>query len=110
MQFVFISIATFIACFISTIIGFGISTIMVPVLALFITIQQTLLFTAIIHGFHDIWKMMLFPTGIRWRLILLFGIPSILFTGLGATLVFLISTDWLMRLIAIFLFCYVLLI
>jgi hypothetical protein len=50
-----------------TLTGFGTSKIMVPVLVFLYLLPQTL-FLVIIHWFGDIWKMLLFRSGIRWRL------------------------------------------
>lgn len=71
---------------VGTLTGFGTSTIMVPVLLMFYPLPQTLLLVGIIHWFGDIWKMLLFREGVKWWLILAFGIPGVAFSYLGATL------------------------
>jgi len=75
MDVALIAALTLVASAVDTMTGFGTSTIMVPVLASFLPLPQVLLLVGIIHRFGDIWKMALFRSGVRWRLIGLFGLP-----------------------------------
>ena len=77
-EIIFIALLTLLASVIGTLAGFGISTIMVPILLIVFPLPQTLLLVGIIHWFNDIWKMLLFRKGIRWNLFLAFGLPGIL--------------------------------
>jgi uncharacterized protein len=76
MDIVLIALLTLLASAVGTVTGFSTSTIMVPVLVSFIPLPQTLLLVGIVHWSGDIWKMLLFRQGVRWRLVLLFGIPA----------------------------------
>ncbi len=60
MNLVLITLLTFIAAIIGTTTGFGISTIMLPVLALFMPLPQALLLAGIVHLFGSLWKVVLF--------------------------------------------------
>ena len=77
MEIIFIAILALIASIVGTITGFGTSTIMVPVLLFFFPVSQVLLLVGIIHWFGNIWKITLFRGGIRWNLLLLFGLSGI---------------------------------
>jgi len=93
---------------VGTMTGFGTSTIMVPVLlSLKYPITETLLFVGIIHWFGNLWKLILFKRGFRWKLILSFGIPGIAATYLGASLVFDVSSTLLSKILGAFLIGYV---
>jgi len=81
---------------------------MVPLLLLFLPLAPTLLLVGIIHWFGDIWKLVLFREGVKWRLITLFGIPGVILTFLGARLVFRIPEILLSQILGIFLILYVL--
>jgi uncharacterized membrane protein YfcA len=81
---------------------------MVPVLAAFMPLPAVLLLVGVVHWFGDIWKMLLFRSGIRWRLILLFGVPGIVATFLGSLLVFSAAEVTLSRALGAFLLLYVL--
>lgn len=104
---ILIALLTLIASLIGTLAGFGISTIMVPILLIVFPLHQTLLFVAIIHWFNDIWKMLLFREGIRWKLFLAFGLPGIFTSFIGSSLSTRISQEILSRALGIFLIAYV---
>ncbi len=107
MELVLILIVIAVASGIGTLTGFGLSTVMIPVMVLFYPMPETLLFVGAIHWFNDIWKLLLFREGIRWRLILSFGIPGIVATILAAHLLFSISSTVLARILGVFLIAYV---
>ena len=98
---------TLIASTVGTLTGFGTSTIMVPVLSIFLPLPVTLLFVGIIHWFNDIWKIILFKKGFNWKLILLFGIPGIIASFLAAKLPIALPETILERALGLFLVLYV---
>jgi uncharacterized membrane protein YfcA len=103
-----ILVVVIIASCVGTVTGFGTSTIMVPVLLIFkYPLPQTLLFVGIIHWFGNVWKLILFRRGFQWKLVLSFGIPGIAATYLGARFVFNISGAIHLRILGVFLICYV---
>ncbi|MBI4592092.1 sulfite exporter TauE/SafE family protein [Candidatus Uhrbacteria bacterium] len=108
MELFLITFLTFVAAIVGTVTGFGISTVMLPVLALFLPLPQALLLVGIIHWFGSVWKVVFFREGIDWRLIWLFGLPGVLFSYLGARLVFEISSSTLSFTLGLFLMVYAL--
>ncbi len=86
MTLLLLSLLTLIASIVGTVTGFGTSTIMVPVLVLFLPPVEAIFLVAIIHWFGDIWKMIFFRSGIRLRLILFFGLTGLLASFFGASL------------------------
>jgi len=110
MDILLIALLTLIASAVGTVTGFGTSTIMVPVMVSFYPLPQTLLLVGIIHWFGDIWKMLLFRRGARWRLILLFGVPGIAMSVVGGLVVFQAPEEILARVLGAFLLAYVALI
>lgn len=103
----YITLLTLLASVIGTLAGFGISTIMVPVLLLILPLPQTLLLAGIIHWFNDIWKLILFREGIRWKLFLAFGLPGLVASFIGSSLTLRIPHDILSKALGIFLIVYV---
>jgi uncharacterized protein len=103
----YIAILTLLASVVGTFTGFGISTIMMPVLLIFLPLPQTLLLVGIIHWFGDVWKMLFFRHGIRWKLLVGFGIPGVIASFIGASLSLTIPHDLLSRALGIFLVVYV---
>ncbi|MDY0128975.1 MAG: sulfite exporter TauE/SafE family protein [Methanosarcina vacuolata] len=106
-EVIYIALLTLLASLIGTMAGFGISTIMVPVLLIILPLPQTLLLVGIVHWFNDIWKMLLFRNGIRWKLLLAFGLPGIFTSFLGSSLSLRISREILSRALGVFLIAYV---
>jgi uncharacterized protein len=107
MPVILITVLTFIAAFVGSISGFGLSTIMLPVMVIFIPLPIALLFVGIIHFFSDLWKIILFKKGLRWRLLLTFGLPGILFSFIGAKIVLLTPQDILVKFLGVMLVVYV---
>jgi len=107
MEIILLTALVFVASAIGTITGFGLSTIMIPVVLLFYPHTQTLFFVGIIHLFGNIWKVVLFRRGFQWKLILCFGIPGIAASLLGAYLAFEVPKGLLLRILAGFMIIYV---
>ena len=107
MELLVILILVIVASAIGTVTGFGLSTVMIPVLALYYPVPETLLFVGVVHWFNDLWKLLLFREGIRWKLILSFGIPGIVATVIGAHLLLAIPGTALERVLGVFLIGYV---
>lgn len=102
-----IIILVYIASTVGTITSFGTSTIMVPTLSLFYSFSPVLLFTGIIHGIGNLGKMYFFKSGIRWRLIFLFGIPGIIFSYLWSRIIPELSPQIILRVLGVFILVYV---
>jgi hypothetical protein len=79
-------VLTLVASGIGTATGFGTSTVMIPVMALFVPMPVALLFVGVIHLAGDVWKVLLFKSGFDWKLILGFGLSGIVASFLGASL------------------------
>ena len=86
MMFLFF-ITAFLAVVIGTVAGFGISTILLPITLLFVDFKTALVLVAISHISGSLGATAFFRHGLDKRLILLFGLPSIILTILGAYLV-----------------------
>jgi len=86
-MFFIIGIVCFIASFLGTISGFGISILMIPSLLFFMPYKQTLFIVGVIHLVNSIWKILLFRKGVSWRLFFLFGTPAIITSLFGALFV-----------------------
>jgi uncharacterized membrane protein YfcA len=107
-EIVYITLLTLLASLIGTLAGFGISTIMVPVLLIMLPLPQTLLLVGIIHWFNDVWKMLLFREGIKLKLLFAFGLPGIFTSFIGSSLSLKIPREILSRALGVFLIAYVL--
>lgn len=103
-----VSLLTISASAIGTVSGFGISTLMVPIMLFFLPYAETLLFVGVVHWFGDVSKLFIFKRGLNWKILLAFGIPGTIAAYIGAELTFQISVNLLSRIVGIFLVAYVL--
>lgn len=71
---------------IGTVGGFGSSVFFVPVANFFLDFQSVLGLTALFHVSSNLTKIGMFRKGIDWKLVLLIGIPGVIFVTLGALL------------------------
>lgn len=106
MDIFLIAVLTLIASMVGTITGFGTSTIMIPVLAIFLPPVEAIFFVSIIHWFGNVWKVTLFKSGFNMRLFALFGISGLAASYAGAMLTLSIEQPLLLRLLGVFLVIY----
>lgn len=110
MEILLIGLLTLIASFVGTLAGFGSSTIMLPIIILFLPFEVALFLVGIIHFFDDLWEIILFRQAVNWKLLLSFGIPGIITSFLGARLAVSEPHTILLRSFGILLLAYVFLI
>src|ERR687889_1311477 len=67
--------------------GFGSSTIFLPLALLFVDFKTAIILVAIFHLFGNLSRIIFFREGFDKRIILQFGVPSIIFSLLGALLI-----------------------
>lgn len=96
-------ISAFISEIIGTIAGFGSSTIFLPIALFFVDFKTALVLVAIFHLFGNLGRINFFRHGLDRKIIVIFGIPSILLSFLGASLVGILSQDILKVILGIFL-------
>ena len=96
-------ILAFVAEVIGTIAGFGSSTIFLPLALFFVDFKTALILVAFFHIFGNIVRITFFRHGFDKKLILIFGVPSVILTILGAILVNYTRQDILKLVLGIFL-------
>lgn len=87
MNDIFLFLGAFIAEIAGTISGFGSSSIFLPIAHQFFDYKTALLLVALYHIFGNTSRFLLFWKHWNKNIFLLFGIPSIFATLLGASLV-----------------------
>jgi uncharacterized protein len=97
-------ISALISEIIGTMAGFGSSTIFLP-LALLIVVdfKTAIILVAIFHLFGNLSRLIFFRQGFDKRIILQFGVPSILFSLLGALMIGILPQPVLKLVLGIFL-------
>src|SRR3989338_8753431 len=105
MDLLFLPIA-FISEVIGTIAGFGSSTIALPLSLFIFDFNTALVLVAFLHIFGNIGRISFFRHGLDKRMLVMFGVPSVIFTLIGALLVESIPQDLLKMVLGLFLIVY----
>jgi uncharacterized protein len=96
-------VIAFVSEVIGAIAGFGSSTIFLPLALFFVDFETALILVAISHLFGNLGRINFFRHGLDKKIIATFGIPSVLFSFLGATIVGVLSQDILKVILGTFL-------
>lgn len=105
MEILFLT-AAFFSEVLGTIAGFGSSTIFLPLALLFFDFRTALVLVALMHIFGNIGRISFFQHGLDKRILLIFGIPSVVLTLIGALLVSHLPQELLKGILGIFLILY----
>ncbi len=84
MDLVFVLIIAFTAAMIATITGFGSATILTPFVAMAIDIKAAIVLVAFFHFANNLTKFALMRKSINLRLVLVYGLPSVISALVGA--------------------------
>jgi uncharacterized protein len=96
-------ISALVAEIIGTMAGFGSSTIFLPLALLFVDFKTAIILVAIYHLFGNLSRIIFFREGFDRRIILQFGVPSVLLSLLGAFLIGVLPQPVLKLVLGIFL-------
>lgn len=89
--------------------GFGVGTIMMPVMALFFDVKVAIFLTAIVHFFNNMSRLALYRSEINWEIIKRFGVVSIIGAFIGSFAQIYLDSSWLKVGLGAFLISYSLL-
>lgn len=81
---IFICLVAFFAAGLTLFSGFGLGTLLMPVLALFLPIEEAIAITAIVHFLNNLLKLILLGRYADKDVVLKFGLPALLSAFLGA--------------------------
>jgi uncharacterized membrane protein YfcA len=84
MNALLISIAALIASVLTFFSGFGLGTLLMPVVALFFPIETAISITAIVHLANNIFKLAMVGRNASWTTAFQFGAPAVLASFVGA--------------------------
>jgi uncharacterized membrane protein YfcA len=93
LSIVLFFIIAFIAAGVASIAGFGTATMLIPFASLVIDLKQAIVLVAFFHGFSNVFKLLQLRQAVAWRLFLLYGVPTVITSFLGAMLLERSSTD-----------------
>lgn len=86
METLLICIAAFAAAGLTLFSGFGLGTILMPVVAIFLPVPVAVAVTAVVHLLNNLFKLGLLWRNVSRRVLLAFGIPALLAAVPGALL------------------------
>lgn len=84
MEIFLVSCVAFGAALLTFFSGFGLGTLLTPIMALFFPIDVAIGLTAIVHLLNNVFKLVLVGKRIDWSVFVRFGPPAILAALLGA--------------------------
>jgi uncharacterized membrane protein YfcA len=84
MSYLIICLAAFLASGLTLFSGFGLGTLLLPVMALFFPIDLAIALTAIVHALNNLFKFWLLGSHADKGVVIKFGVPAILSALLGA--------------------------
>ncbi|QQG39460.1 MAG: sulfite exporter TauE/SafE family protein [Candidatus Aenigmatarchaeota archaeon] len=96
-------LAAFVSAIVGTVVGFGSSTIFQPLALFFVDFRTALVLVAIFHIFSNASRLMFFHSGVDKKMLVRFGVPSVVATVAGALLVAYVSAGAFKLLLGIFL-------
>jgi len=85
MTFVIVGTA-FLAALLTLFSGFGLGTILMPVVAIFFPVTVAIAMTAFVHLLNNLFKLVLLWKNVNWPVVWRFGIPALAATVPGAWL------------------------
>lgn len=91
MQHIIIAIVALLAAGLTFFSGFGLGSLLMPAFAIFFPVEIAVATTAVVHLANNIFKFTLVGKFAKRRIVLVFGIPSVIFAFAGALLLNTIS-------------------
>ena len=85
-----IALVAFAASALTFVSGFGLGTLLMPVMAIFMPVERAIALTGVVHFLNSLFKFALIGRRADWPIVLRFGIPALIASLLGAW--------WLVRL------------
>jgi uncharacterized membrane protein YfcA len=86
MDYLIVASAALCAAVLTFFTGFGLGTLLLPVFALFVPVEQAVALTAVVHLVNGFFKLALVRRHVAWRIVVSFGIPAVAASLLGAWL------------------------
>ena len=109
MQYIVLVSLSLFTSIVTLFTGFGVGTIMMPVMALFFDVKVAILLAAIVHIVNNLSRIVLYYRHLRWEIIRRFGLVSILGALVGSFAQLYVDSGWLKNGVGLFLTLFALL-
>jgi uncharacterized membrane protein YfcA len=84
MEYLLITLSAFLASLVTFYSGFGLATILMPIIAVFFPLPIAIGLTAVVHLVHSVLRTGLLWKAIDWNIVIGFGIPALIAVIPGA--------------------------
>ena len=96
MDILIISLVTFLAAILTFFSGFGLGTILTPVMILYFPVELAISFTGIVHFLNNIFKIFLVGNHVNKDVLVRFGLPAILSALIGSYILFQLDNNMIL--------------
>ena len=93
LEIAVVSIVALFASILTFFSGFGLGTILTPVMAIFFPIEVAISVTAVVHLLNNLFKIILIGKNVNWKLLMQFGLPAIVGAFFGAKLLYALTLE-----------------
>jgi uncharacterized membrane protein YfcA len=90
-----ISFVAFVASLLTLFSGFGLGTLLMPFMGIFVSLELAIAMTAIVHLANNLFKLALLYRHIDGAVMMRFGVSALLFSVVGAGLLLTLGGEWL---------------
>mgnify|MGYP005834181845 CR=1 FL=1 len=91
LEYLVVAVAALAVAALTLFSGFGLGTLLVPVMALFFPIEVAIAATAVVHFANNLFKIALVGRTADWHVVAVFALPGALAALIGASLLTLVS-------------------
>lgn len=84
MEILLISIVAFLVAILTFFSGFGLGTLLTPIMMIFFPVEVAIALTGVVHFSNNLFKLVLVGKNFDKEVVLRFGIPAVLFAFIGA--------------------------
>ena len=102
MEILIVSIITFFAALLTFFSGFGLGTILTPIMLLYFPVEIAIALTGIVHFSNNIFKLFIIGKNLNKDVLIRFGVPAIIAAFLGSLLLFNFDEDSFLYSITLF--------
>ena len=96
MEIIVISLVAFFAAILTFFSGFGLGTILTPVMMIFFPVEIAIAFTGIVHFSNNIFKLLIVGEKANKKVLIRFGIPAIFAAFFGSYILINMDTNYIM--------------
>ena len=95
MEVAIISLVAFLAAILTFFSGFGLGTILTPIMMIYFPVEIAVAFTGIVHFSNNIFKLFIVGNKANKEVLVKFGLPAIFAAFIGSYFLFNMNTEYI---------------